>query len=62
MRLAVSTDDFVRSSEIYADDAALEFPQGNKRIRGKANIIALRSAYPAHISLDCPAQHPSPVQ
>ena len=46
------TDDFVRSSEIYADDAVLEFPQGRERIRGKANIIAFRSAYPARISLD----------
>jgi hypothetical protein len=46
------TDDFVRSSEIYADDAVLEFPQGRERIRGKANILAFRSAYPARISLD----------
>jgi hypothetical protein len=38
------TDDFVRSSEIYADDAVLEFPQGRERIRGKANILAFRSA------------------
>jgi hypothetical protein len=46
------TDDFVRSSEIYADDAVLEFPQGRERIRGKANILAFRSAYPARVSLD----------
>ena len=46
------TDDFVRSSEIYADDAVLEFPQGKERIRGKANILAFRSAYPARLSLD----------
>jgi hypothetical protein len=44
------TDDFVRSTEIYADDAVLEFPQGGERIRGKANIIAFRSAYPARLS------------
>ena len=44
------TDDFVRSSEIYADDAVLEFPQGRERIRGKANIIAFRSAYPARVT------------
>ena len=43
------TDDFVRSSEIYADDAVLEFPQGKERIRGKANILAFRSAYPARL-------------
>ena len=46
------TDDFVRSSEIYADDAVLEFPQGGERIRGKANIIAFRSAYPARLGFD----------
>jgi hypothetical protein len=45
------SDDFVRSSEIYADDAVLEFPQGGERIRGKANITAFRSAYPARIDL-----------
>jgi hypothetical protein len=30
--------------------AALEFPQGNERIGGKANIIAFRSAYPARVT------------
>ena len=47
-----ASDDFVRSSEIYADDAVLEFPQGNERIRGKANILAFRSAYPARLGFD----------
>lgn len=42
-------DDIVRASEIYADGAVLEFPQGGERIRGKANIIAMRSAYPARL-------------
>lgn len=42
-------DDIVRASEIYADDAVLEFPQGGERIRGKANIIAMRSVYPARL-------------
>jgi hypothetical protein len=46
------TDDFVRSSEIYADDAVLEFPQGRERIRGKANTIAFRSAYPARVTFE----------
>jgi hypothetical protein len=45
-----ASDDFVRSSEIYADDAVLEFPQGKERIRGKANIIAFRSSYPARLT------------
>ena len=42
-------DDIVRASEIYADEAVLEFPQGGERIRGKTNIIAMRSAYPARL-------------
>jgi len=40
-------DEIARASEIYADDAVVEWPQGGERIRGKANIIAFRSAYPA---------------
>ncbi len=42
-------DDIARASEIYADDAVLEWPQGGERIRGKANIIAFRSTYPARL-------------
>ena len=45
-------DDIERASEIYADDAVVEWPQGGERIRGKANITAFRSAYPAHIDFD----------
>jgi hypothetical protein len=41
------SDDIARASEIYADDAVLEWPQGGERVRGKANIIAFRSTYPA---------------
>ena len=40
-------DDIVRASEIYADDAVVEWPQGGERLRGKANIIGFRSTYPA---------------
>jgi hypothetical protein len=40
-------DDIARASEIYADDAVVEWPQGGERLRGKANIIAFRSSYPA---------------
>ena len=40
------------SSELYADDAVLEFPQGGERIRGKANIVAFRTAYPARVMFD----------
>jgi limonene-1,2-epoxide hydrolase len=45
-------DDVTRASAIYADDAMLEFPQGRERIRGKANIIAFRSAYPANVTIE----------
>jgi hypothetical protein len=47
-----STDDIVRASDIYSDDAVLEFPQGRERIRGRANIIAFRSAYPARVTFE----------
>src|SRR3954453_10169967 len=40
-------DDIARASEIYADDAVLEWPQGGERVRGKSNIIGFRSTYPA---------------
>jgi hypothetical protein len=40
------------SSELYAEDAVLEFPQGGERIRGKAHIIAFRTAYPARVEFD----------
>jgi hypothetical protein len=47
-----STDDIVRASETYADDAVLEFPQGKERIRGKADIIAVRFAHPARVTFE----------
>jgi hypothetical protein len=40
-------DEIARASEIYADDAVVEWPQGGERVRGKADIIAFRSSYPA---------------
>jgi hypothetical protein len=40
-------DQIARASEIYAEDAVVEWPQGGERLRGKANIIAFRSTYPA---------------
>ena len=40
-------DDIARASEMNADDAVVEWPQGGERLRGKANIIAFRSTYPA---------------
>jgi SnoaL-like domain len=40
------------ASEIYADDAVVEFPQGGERIRGNADILAFRSAYPARLDFE----------
>jgi SnoaL-like protein len=40
-------DQVVRASEIYANDAVVEWPQGGERLRGKAAIIGFRSTYPA---------------
>jgi hypothetical protein len=42
-----ASSDQIKTQEIYAEDAVLEFPQGGERLRGKANITAMRSAYPA---------------
>jgi SnoaL-like domain len=39
-------DEIARASEIYADDAVVEWPQGGERLRGKENIIGFRSTYP----------------
>lgn len=39
-------DEIVRASEIYADDAVVEWPQGGERLRGRAAIIGFRSTYP----------------
>jgi SnoaL-like domain len=44
--------DEARASRIYADNAVLEFPQGGERIRGKANIMAMRIAYPASLDFE----------
>jgi hypothetical protein len=40
-------DDIARASEIYADEAVVEWPQGGERLRGKEAIIGFRSTYPA---------------
>jgi hypothetical protein len=40
-------DRIARASEIYADDAVVEWPQGGERLRGRAAITGFRSAYPA---------------
>jgi hypothetical protein len=37
--------------EIYHDDAVLEFPQGGERLVGRANLRAMRDAYPTSLTL-----------
>lgn len=44
--------DETRASAIYAEDAVLEFPQSGERIRGRDNIVAFRSAYPAAMTFE----------
>lgn len=39
----------VIASEIYHDDALVEFPQSGERFRGKNNFIPWRSEYPAAV-------------
>ena len=50
--LGATPEDQERSAAIYADDAVVEFPQGRERIRGRENILAFRSAYPARLKLE----------
>jgi len=47
---AAGSDEF-HVAEIYSDDVILDFPQGRERIRGKAKVIAFRSAYPAKVRI-----------
>jgi hypothetical protein len=46
------TDEIARASEIYADDAVVEWPQGGERVRGRANITAFRAGYPARMQFE----------
>jgi hypothetical protein len=39
-----------RVHEIYHDDVILEFPQGNERLVGLANVRGMRDAYPAAVT------------
>jgi hypothetical protein len=50
-------NDIAAASEIYAEDAVLEWPQGREPVRGKANIITLRSTYPTRMAFEL---HPLP--
>ncbi|HKX68421.1 MAG TPA: nuclear transport factor 2 family protein, partial [Intrasporangium sp.] len=41
-----------KASEIYHDDAVLEFPQSGERFRGKANIQGWRQHYHARLDFE----------
>jgi hypothetical protein len=43
------TQDEPTASEIYTDDALLEFPQSGEKFRGKENFITWRSEHPGHV-------------
>ena len=36
--------------ELYAEDFVLEFPQSGERLRGRANVRAMREVYPARLT------------
>jgi hypothetical protein len=40
------------ASEIYAEDAVLEFPQSGERFEGVANFLAWRRQYPAQVEYE----------
>jgi ketosteroid isomerase-like protein len=48
---AAAGKDEAHVGRIYAEDAILDFPQGGERIRGRANIVAFRSVYPARVGI-----------
>jgi hypothetical protein len=41
-----------KASELYHDDAVLEFPQSGERFSGKANIEGWRQHYPARLDFE----------
>jgi hypothetical protein len=41
-----------KASEIYHEDALLEFPQSGERFRGKTNIQGWRERYPARLDFE----------
>src|SRR5688500_5284532 len=48
---AAAGKDEVAAAEIFADDAVIEWPQSDERIRGKAQIIALHEAAPVSVDI-----------
>lgn len=43
--------DVAHASELYHDDAVLEFPQSGERFEGRATFTEWRSQYPADVGL-----------
>jgi len=41
-----------KASELYHDDALLEFPQSGERFRGRASIQGWRERYPARLDFE----------
>ena len=48
---SAGSDEFA-AHEIYHEDCVVEWPQSGERIRGRANLLALREAYPAQLQFD----------
>lgn len=44
--------DVEHATEIYHDDAVLEFPQSGERFEGRDSFTAWRSQYPAQVGFD----------
>jgi hypothetical protein len=44
---ASEAGDYVVEHDIYVDDAVLDYPQSGERIRGRANIQAVRTRHPS---------------
>ena len=49
---AAAGRDEIAATAIYSDDAVIEFPQGGERMRGRANILAMRTAYPTSLDFE----------
>ncbi len=48
----IQARDFAGAHEWYDDAVVVEWPQSGERVRGKDNLLALRSAYPAGVAFE----------
>src|SRR3954467_11063021 len=51
MRHWSDMEDLEVTHEIYHDDVVLEFPQGEERLVGLANVRGMREAYPSRVAI-----------